>query len=141
MLKNHISKLLNELELDANQMSEKGETIVAQIDEHISLTFRTLSHEGFTMLASIGKCPDRKIEEIYTTFMLGNLFGNATNRAILGLDGEGKYFTLELEIPHQVTYQEFYSRVETFLNNVEFWQNELEEHEKGSEEASSGLLY
>lgn len=139
-MKEHLDQLIEELELSKEDLEKKEGLLHLQLDDNLKLTFKKLEPFGFSVSSSIADRPEMKLEEIYTTVMTGNLFGSATGGAVIGLDSEGKNFTLELEIPQQVNYREFFSHIESFINSLEFWQGEIEKHVKSAED-NSNLLY
>lgn len=139
MLKDLIDKLLIDLEMDRNEVAEEEGRVTIDLDENLSVTFNELSPIGIGMFSKLGSCPEMQQEELFTTLMTSNLFGDQTGGAIIGLDSQGKTVTMRLDIPRQVTYAEFYGDVENFLNYVDFWQQELQEHIKQSEDKSDLL--
>ncbi|MFT5318153.1 MAG: hypothetical protein ACI8RA_001415 [Chlamydiales bacterium] len=140
MLKDLIDKLLIDLEMNQDEMAEEEGRITIDLDENLSVSFSELSPKGIGMFSVLGPCPKMKQEELFTTLMTSNLFGDQTGGAIIGLDSQGKNVTMRLDIPRQLTYSEFYGDVENFLNYVDFWQQELQEHIKQSE-GKSDLLH
>lgn len=136
MVKDLIHKLLKDLELSKNEILEEEGRYTVSIDQQIAITFNHIEPEGIWMSANIGQCPQRRKEELFTKLMIGNLFGQGTGGAAIAIDGEEKKLLLNLTIFNLPNYPEFYAQVENFLNNVEFWKNELKHHEEESDHAS-----
>jgi hypothetical protein len=139
MLKELIDKLLVDLEMDKEDIAEEEGRFTIDLDENLAVTFNELSPQGIGMFSILGPCPETKQEELFTALMTSNLFGEQTGGAVIGLDSKGKKITMRLDIAQEMTYSEFFSDVENFLNYVDFWQHELKEHIKKSEDKSDLL--
>lgn len=140
MLETLIKDLLNDLEIDEDEISKKEDMTSVPIDEELWLHFRALSGQGVHIKATIGDCPERKLEDFYTGVMQGNLFGNLSGGAVIALDESGKKLTLNLTIAYNPSYSDFYSEVERFVNYVDFWKGQVQEHEKACDQ-SQDLLH
>lgn len=141
MVKDLILELLQDLNMSENSIAEEEGHITVPLDENITVTFNALEPTGLRMFTTIGSCPKNDLETLFTKLMTGNLFGEQTNSAVIGLDCEGKNLSLSLELPFQSNYTEFYGYVESFLNDVDYWQNELNKSCKDTTSSSSELLH
>jgi hypothetical protein len=79
---------------------------------------------GFSLYCIIGSIPEANVEAFYTRVLLGNLFGQGTTGAVLGLNDDGK-LTVSREVPYAIEYKGFRDILEDFLNTIEFWQDEI----------------
>ena len=140
MFQNFVIKLLEELEIPEDEMSQVEGKMVIEVNKGNPITFTEIPPEGFRVFSPIGKCPESRQEELFSHVMLGNLFGEATSGSVISLDDKTDTLQVHLDVPQCVTYAEFYGHIEIFLNTVDFWRSELESHEKESE-ARSDLLY
>jgi len=60
-----------------------------------------------------------------TDLLRGNLFGQTTKGAYLGLDESGSKVTVQLYHPGEASYRVFLDGLEDFVNVVDFWKGEL----------------
>lgn len=80
---------------------------------------------GFQLTATLGTLPIEKPEEFLSHMLRGNLFGQATHGAVLGLDETGTNITLQFNHPQKASYTDFKNAVEDFINTVIFWLSEM----------------
>lgn len=123
MLYEYIVKLQKDLELTEPLGREGQESYGLLLDDTtISITD---SPPGFQLSATLGTLPAEKSEEFLSHMLRGNLFGQATHGAILGLDETGNNVTLQLNFPQKASYSDFKNAVEDFINTVLFWLSEM----------------
>lgn len=60
--------------------------------------------------------------------MLGNLFGQGTHKAVLGLTEDGNMLTLFKVVEYNIDYKQFRDALEDFINSVDFWREEALNH-------------
>jgi len=85
---------------------------------------------GFELFATLGELPS-ELQELFLVKMLrGNLFGQATYGACLGLDETGTKMVLRYTYPIKPTYRDFKERLEDFINIIDFWKAEVDSHQK-----------
>ena len=126
MLYQHIQQLQKELDLKEPLGQEGQDSFSLQLDEtQISISD---SSPGFQLYAKIGALPKEKIEEFFSYMLRGNLFGQATHNAVLGLDETGTDVTVRYLNPQKCEYREFANAIEDFVNTVLFWQDEIKSH-------------
>jgi hypothetical protein len=132
MIEKLVKDLLIELEIEDEEVRRHNGAHTVELFEGITITFNDLKPAGLSMVSPLTECAESDTEELLTMVMMGNLFGEQTGGAVIGIDEEEKNFILSLEIPFEVSYQGFYSEIENFINNVEFWQNQILNHRKSS---------
>lgn len=124
MLSEWIKKYSQEFELeDALETGIPG-TYEYPIDEDISVMITEIPR-GFSLKCSQIECPSEINEEFFQHALFGNLYGQGTEGAVLGLDLEGKRLTLSRDIDYTIEYQDFKDILEDFLNSVDFWKREV----------------
>lgn len=127
MLDDFMTKLSKDMELEEPITSDVPGTYVLPLEEKLSVTFQE-TDDGLTMQSNICEIPEAKAEEFLTDAMFGNLFGQGTEGAILGLDPSGKILTLTTSLSHGTEYAHFYHTLEDFINTVDFWADEVKSY-------------
>lgn len=94
------------------------------LEEGVVITASSLSNGGIKLSAQVVDIPPKE-EEFFEQALLGNLFGQGTNGAVLGLTEDGKRLTLSRTIDYDVNYKEFRDLLEDFINSVDFWKSEV----------------
>jgi hypothetical protein len=128
MLNALMQELTNEWELEGPLPQEIPGVYRVPLDEGVSFTISQQSgdarHEGIALISSIAAIPKGREEELYTHALLGNLFGQGTKQAVLGLNDNGSILTLSRFIDYDVNFQAFREIVEDFINTIDFWREE-----------------
>lgn len=124
MFYDHLKQLLKELNVEnAGAIPRDISTISLQLEgTPIELTD---AQPGLELRATVGAIPDENAEKLFVKLLRGNFLGQATRRAILGLDAEGKQVVINSSIPVIRSYREFREVVEDFVNAVSFWKGEM----------------
>lgn len=124
MLPTFIPKLIQDMELgDMNLASEVPGNYTLPLEEGLSVNLTDIPG-GYILKSNIAPYPKAKEELFLTQAMLGNLFGQGTKGAILGVNPEGSLITLTLVVDYQVEYKDFRESLEDFINTVDFWREE-----------------
>ena len=97
--------------------------ILVKLDEETTILISEIPR-GFELTCSICPCPDKKLEEFFTSALFANLFSQGTEGCSLGLDAEGEMVTLSRAVDYEVDYREFRDMLEDFVNTVTQWQEE-----------------
>lgn len=79
---------------------------------------------GFAFFSKIAPCPKNNCESFYTHLLLGNLFGQGTHEAVLGLSDDGNLLTLTKSVEYSINYREFKDLLEDFINMMDFWREQ-----------------
>lgn len=116
-------KLQEDLELQELVRGEVDESVAFMLDE-IRINIIDTS-PGFQLYAQIGPLPTQKTEECMLSMLRGNLFGQATKKAFLGLNEGGDVVVARLFYQEKPTYKDFLNQIEDFINVVDFWKNEI----------------
>lgn len=126
MLHEYIVKLQKELELKEPLVGNDESSFALGLDEAtINITD---SAPGFKITCTLNTIPTVQIEDFFTLMLRGNLFGQATHFAALGLDESGSKVVLQYYHSNKPTYQEFHNAVEDFINTVDYWQAQIKNH-------------
>jgi len=128
MLDTLIQKLAKEMEIEGSLATEVPGVYSISVDEkHVALL--TSTPRGFSIRCEVGAFQPENEEYYFAQLLHANLFGRATEGALLGLDSEGKRLILSREIDYNIEYKEFKDIIEDFLNGIEFWQEEAQSYE------------
>lgn len=122
MLEEFLRRLCDELSLPAVS-KEKGISVFLFGKEKVSI--KDLN-PGLSLQAPITVCPSQKREELFIELMRGNLLGQKTGGARLGLESDEKTLTLSLGLPYELSYQAFRDAIEEFINYLIYWREEIE---------------
>lgn len=129
MLKALMEELSREWELDHPLPQEIPGTYTVPLDEGVSFDVTAQSgspgQEGIVLTSVLASIPKGKEEALYTQALLGNLFGQGTKQAILGLNDSGNLLTLSRFIDYDINFQEFREVIEDFINTIDFWREEV----------------
>ena len=123
MLYEYIVKLQKDFEL-TEPLGQEGQESYGLLLDETRISIRD-NPPGFQISATLGTLPTEKPEEFLTHMLRGNLFGQATHNAVLGLDETGNNIILQFNYPKKATYSEFKNAVEDFINTVIFWLSEI----------------
>jgi Tir chaperone protein (CesT) family len=127
MLETFIKQLAGEMELQGSLATQVQGVFALPLEEHLSVMM-TDRPPGFTLACSLCPLPKQNEEACLTRLMLGNLFGQGTKGAVLGLNNEGDLLTLTQTIDYNATYKEFRDILEDFVNSVDFWLAEVDRY-------------
>jgi len=126
MLYDYIVKLQKELELKEPLGGAADSMFAISLDEAVI----SISEDspGFKLTCTLDDLPSQQQEDFLTMMLRGNLFGQATHFAALGLDETGNKVTLQYHYPNKATYQQFHNAVEDFINAVDYWIGQIKSH-------------
>lgn len=120
MLDRMMKKLAKELEIEDSFATEVPGVYTIHLEENLDIMISELP-QGFSLTSTLCPCPKEKEEDYFRELMEANLFGDGTQKAVLGLDEQGKFVTLSRHVEHEVTEEEFLAIIEDFINIVDFW--------------------
>ncbi len=124
MLYDYLITLKKTLDLDEAFPNKEISSYSLVFDENL-VTIQEAS-QGFQFICKLGRLPDSKPLDFMQTMLRGNLFGQATKNAHLGLDETGNEIVIQLYYPQKASSREFLDQFEDFLNAIDFWKNELQ---------------
>ena len=118
-----INRLRGDLGLNDRDLKvENGGAYQLKIEPESFLTL-SMTPDGYSLYYPIASLPkNRSNESFFTEMLSGNLFGQGTGGAVLGLTADGEIYTLTQEIDDMVDYQHFRAILEDFLNVADFWR-------------------
>jgi hypothetical protein len=132
MLETLMQKFADEMEMDKELFSTTTVgTYQVVIDGNTKLKIME-TNPGFWMECLIAPCPSKNQEFFYTDALLGNLFGQGTYGATVGLSEDGVSVILTRHVTQDVTYKGFRNILEDFFNAIDFWREEIRSAEKGT---------
>ncbi len=123
MLEKYLPLLIKELEIDTDLATANPGVYSWPINEQVNVTLTSYPF-GFSLSCPIDTNQRKEEELFFTQVMLGNLFGQGTEGAVLGLNEEGNLLTLTQTIDYTIDYKEFKDILEDFINTVEYWKDE-----------------
>jgi len=125
LLDEFMKNLSHEMELDRVMEPEMSGVYILPLDEDLDVVINR-GDLGISFVSEIADCPEMRREEFLSEMLLGNLFGQGTTDAVLGLNATGKKITLARHLDHEITYDEFSDILEDFMNSVDFWREEAQ---------------
>lgn len=126
MIERFIEQLCRELELPAIDSKSKG-VYVLPLEEDLSITISE-ANAVINFHSNIAALPSQGQDEFLEKMLLGNLFGQATYGAVLGLDEEGNSLLLQRTVDYPVEFRQFRDILEDFINAADFWRQEASPH-------------
>lgn len=123
MINEYMAKFANELDLPLEIAQDMGGKYRFPMDDEIMIELVDIP-PGFSLYAVIAKIPEGNLEIFFERAMHGNLLGQGTSGAVLGLTEDGKKLTLSLDIDYPIPYNEFKGIIEEFLNTADYWRDE-----------------
>lgn len=121
MLKDLMKKFNDDYQMDIPIHSESSYTLVLHEDLQVQILE---TPQGLSLYTKLAPLPKIKEDSFLGRLMYANLFGQATNGAVIGLSENGNYLTLTKVIDYNIEYQEFKDVLEDFLNAAFFWREE-----------------
>lgn len=124
MLDKFIKSLSKELELEENLLATEVPGVYAlPLEGDLTITM-TDKPPGFALSCVLDSAKKQNEEDFFTRLMLGNLFGQGTKGAILGLNDDASLLTLTQTVDYNIEYKEFRDIVEDFINSADYWRAE-----------------
>lgn len=122
MIDRFMKELAQELELPEIAPSGRNEYTLP-FEDNLDVVITEMP-QGFSLKSNICECPKENRENFLAHLMLGNLFGQGTHGAVIGLSEEGNLLTLFKVIEYSIDYKQFRDSLEDFINSVDFWKEE-----------------
>lgn len=132
MLTALMQELSKEWELDKPLPEETPGVYKVPLEEGVSFSVTSLAEgnqTGLVLTSNLAAIPRGSEERLYMHALLGNLFGQGTKQALLGLNENGSLLTLSRYIDYDVSYPEFREIIEDFINTMDFWREEVLKHQ------------
>ena len=129
MLTDWMQTLSNELQLNPPLKEEsQGHYLLPIGEEHTIHVWE--KEEGYSLMCDIAPLPQGGQEELLTHLMHGNLLGQGTYGNTLAFRTEEKMVCVECRDLYSTEYEEFKNRVEDFINCIDYWHAEIQNHQK-----------
>lgn len=127
MLDDHMKKLQKEMELTQPLNTDLPGVYALPLEEGLTVIVTSMG-SGCVLTCNMIACPKQREEDFYSTALLGDLFGQGTGGAVLGLSEDGNMLTLSKAIDYNIEYKDFKDLLEDFINSVDFWRQEVLNH-------------
>ncbi|MCH9625027.1 MAG: hypothetical protein S4CHLAM123_01930 [Chlamydiales bacterium] len=122
MLNTFAKQLSTDMGFEQELEAKDDGTYSLRIEPDIEISMIEHGEGGILFRTKVAELPQNNIEEYFLGVMTANLFGRETGGSALGLDSEGKKLVLQDFLSEQVTYSEFYERLEDFANYADIWR-------------------
>jgi hypothetical protein len=119
-----------EFNLPEKVTEESAGVYTLPVEEEVSVEIRD-TPPGFFLFSAFTPMVEEKKEEWFIHLLNGNLLGQSTSGAVLGLSLDGKDLTLSLIFDYSFSYEEFRENLEEFLNTIDYWKEEKDLFQKG----------
>lgn len=126
-LENYVDQLMKEMEIEASLATQVPGVYALPLEENLKVII-TNHPPGFTLSCNLSPMPKQPQEDFLTSLMLGNLFGQGTKGAVLGISEDGALLTLTQKIDYNADYKEFRDVLEDFTNSVDLWSEEAQKY-------------
>ena len=125
MLDEYTERLSKEIDLEIKKDLDKNlyELI---INENVEVTVKDLE-PGVLFFSRMTVVHKDFREELFTYIMRANLLGVGTFDSVIGMESDEKFLTLSRAMPYEVNYSTFKEALETFVNTLNVWREEVTE--------------
>ncbi len=130
MINEFMEKFVMENELPKSLSEETSGSYRLPMDEETTIEVSDVP-PGFRLHCLVASIPEKDRETLFVHVLHGNLLGQGTEGAVLGMTEEGNYLTLSYDFEYPVSYNEFKEIIEEFFNVVDFWREEARLHKAG----------
>ncbi len=90
----YMDQLVKEMELEGNLATQVPGVFAFPLEENLSITI-TDRPPGFVLSCKLCTVPTTHQEEAFTRLLLGNLFGQGTKGAVLGIRRRHQYVDID----------------------------------------------
>lgn len=129
MLEQHLSQLYEDLEFTTPPSLDENKTALVPLNSELAISIKELDL-GYFFFSPLGACPAEKRENLFMLLMKANFLGQGTGGSIIALDNQENFLTLSLSLPYDMNYKRFKEAIEDFANFVDYWKEELAQHQK-----------
>lgn len=128
MIEPFIAKLIRDFELGEISLTTEVEGVYSlPLEEGLDIKITEIPG-GVYFSCGVAPFPKTNGEIFTTQAMFGNLFGQGTRGAVLGLSLDGNTLTLTRAIDYNIEYKEFKEILEDFITAVDLWREEAMNH-------------
>jgi hypothetical protein len=129
MLNQFIHQFAEEMDLPPIPSIGPG-TYSLPLEPGLSITLTSMPQGEIFLSSTIAACPKSNQEYFYMQMLLGDLFGQGTRGAVLGINPEGTQLTLSLIVDYNIDYKGFKETIEDFINVIDYWRDEARSYTK-----------
>lgn len=123
-----MKQLSYEMGLDGAVEAEMSGVYLLPLGEGLQVVI-SLEEGRLSFTAELCDCPTIKREQFLQEMMYGNLFGQGTADALLGLTKDGKKLTLARHVEHAVNYEQFSELLQDFIDIIDFWVDQAKNYQ------------
>lgn len=124
MLESFIPKLISDLNIEKSTLaSEIPGAYTLPLNDGLAIDMSDIPN-GYMLKSNVAPFPKTKEELFVVQAMMGNLFGQGTKHAVLGLNSDATMLTLTLAVDYPVDYKEFRESLEDFISTMDLWREE-----------------
>jgi hypothetical protein len=127
-LDTYIEQLIKEMELEGGLATQVPGVFAFPLEEDLTIEISDRP-PGFVLSCHLSSLPSTHQEELLTRLMLGNLFGQGTKGAVLGISEDGNVLTLTQVVDYNADYKEFRDILEDFVNTIDVWREETAKYQ------------
>lgn len=117
---NFVKALVGDLDLGSSLPETTPGSYELPLESDLIVTISELG-KGFSMFITLAPCPKTNREALFTQMMLGNLFGQGTHGAALGISADGNSLVLSRAVNELTDYNAFRDSIEDFINVADYW--------------------
>ena len=122
MLPDWIKEFEKEMEMEGMMIRDEQGIYTLPLEEDLEIKISPLG-EGFLLNSDLGPFPKNTTESFYMQALMGNLLGQGTRNAVLGISRNENRLTLSQALEYTVDYKEFKEFIEDFINTVDYWRS------------------
>lgn len=120
MLERYCERLAKEWEVPRGFATSVPGLFVIPLGDDLEINLNAID-AGFTMVSTLGDCPTVEKAEFYVKLLEGNMLGQFTKGATLGLDQNDKV-VVSLYVKEAPQFQDFFDTLEDFIDTVDTWK-------------------
>lgn len=124
MLKQYLQQICQELGIDSKfELSAEGFYSIP-FEQNMHVRFKENEDNTVYLQSECAPLPKAHTEEYLTLIMKAHLFGKETGRSFFGLDGKEENILISQLLSPRLSFEEFCSELEDYLNYLESWREE-----------------
>lgn len=128
MLREHLIRVGHDLGIESKEFNtERPGVYRFRVNSDLSVEISEDDY-GLFFQAHLSPTPNRNREELYTSFMNANVFGQGTYGNVLGISEDLKFVTLSRFLKADPSFEEFRDILEDYVNAALFWRKKALEY-------------
>jgi hypothetical protein len=122
----YIRQLAAELGIEETLNPDEYDVYRIPLEDNLTICAKQIgSRGGYYFFSTIALFPQIDAEKVLVAMMTGNLFGHLSGEGALALDRIGEQILYVLYTPYDLNYHDFYDRIESMANYVDYWKKEV----------------